>query len=123
MSRTTHDIAPDPGALEALLHGRLGDPFSVLGPHRGKKGTVIRTFQPGATAVEVHPLEKEEADAPLQPIDASGMFGGEVALNGPCSSVSTSRSIHAARSRTSIICTGWSGGARIGPPRSARRGQ
>jgi 1,4-alpha-glucan branching enzyme len=78
LSRTTHDIAPDPGALEALLRGRLGDPFSVLGPHRGKHGTVIRTFQPGATAVEVHPLKKEDSTETLQPLHPSGMFGGEV---------------------------------------------
>jgi hypothetical protein len=78
LSRTTHDIAPDPGALEALLRGRLGDPFSVLGPHRGRHGTVIRTFQPGAKTVEVHPLQKEEVSEPLQPIHPSGVFGGEV---------------------------------------------
>ena len=39
------DIAPDAGTMDALLHGRLGDPFSVLGHHRGPKGTLIRTFQ------------------------------------------------------------------------------
>jgi 1,4-alpha-glucan branching enzyme len=78
LSRTTHDIAPDPGALEALLRGRLGDPFSLLGPHRGKKGTVIRTFQPGATSVEVHPLQKDDSTEALQAIHPSGMFSGEV---------------------------------------------
>ncbi|WP_395014695.1 1,4-alpha-glucan branching protein GlgB [Dongia sp.] len=78
MSRTTHDVAPDPGALEALLRGRLGDPFSLLGPHRGRHGTVIRTFQPGAKAVEVHPLQKDEATETLQPLHPSGVFGGEV---------------------------------------------
>jgi 1,4-alpha-glucan branching enzyme len=50
----------------------------VLGPHRGKKGTVIRTFQPGAKSVEVHPLHKDESNAPLQPLHPSGVFGGEV---------------------------------------------
>jgi 1,4-alpha-glucan branching enzyme len=78
LSRTTHDIAPDPGALEALLRGRLGDPFSLLGPHRGKKGTVIRTFQPGAKAVEVHPLQKDDSTEALEPIHQSGVFVGEV---------------------------------------------
>ena len=37
------DIAPDSGTMDALVHGRLGDPFSVLGPHRGKRGTVSAT--------------------------------------------------------------------------------
>jgi 1,4-alpha-glucan branching enzyme len=78
LSRRTHDVAPDPGALEALLRGRLGDPFSLLGPHRGKKGTVIRTFQPGAKAVEVHPVEKQDVTQPLQPVHQSGVFVGEV---------------------------------------------
>ncbi len=78
MSRTTYDVAPDPGAIEALLRGRLDDPFSVLGPHRGKTGTVIRTFQPGATSVEVHPVQKDESNEPLQSLHPSGVFGGEV---------------------------------------------
>jgi len=36
-----------------LLEGRLSDPFAVLGPHRTAEGPVVRTFQPGAKAVEV----------------------------------------------------------------------
>jgi 1,4-alpha-glucan branching enzyme len=78
LSRTTHDIAPDPGAIDALVRGRLGDPFSVLGPHRGKHGTVIRTFQPGAKAVEIAPLKNEDTAEKLEPIHPSGVFGGEV---------------------------------------------
>jgi len=78
LSRTTHDIKPDPNAIDALLRGRLGDPFSVLGPHRGRHGTVIRTFQPGAKAVEVHPLQKEDVTERLEPLHPSGVFGGEV---------------------------------------------
>ena len=45
------------GALDALLNGSAGDPFSVLGPHdvtvEGRPAIVIRTLQPGALAVDV----------------------------------------------------------------------
>ncbi|GGI20970.1 1,4-alpha-glucan branching protein GlgB [Oxalicibacterium faecigallinarum] len=38
---------------DALLQGRLGDPFAFLGPHATGKDITIRTFQPGAAAVHV----------------------------------------------------------------------
>jgi 1,4-alpha-glucan branching enzyme len=78
LSRTSPDIAPDSGTIEALLQGRLGDPFAVLGPHRGRHGTVIRTFQPGAKAVAVESPKAADAPAPLAPLHPSGVFGGEV---------------------------------------------
>ncbi len=37
----------------AAVAGDLPDPFAVLGPHSATKGTVVRTFQPGAEEVEV----------------------------------------------------------------------
>lgn len=39
-------------AAEAMM-GRLTDPFSLLGPHGSEQGTVVRTFQPDAEAVEL----------------------------------------------------------------------
>lgn len=39
--------------LGALTHGRLGDPFSFLGPHRAGDKTVVRTYQPGAVGVRL----------------------------------------------------------------------
>ncbi|PNQ34090.1 1,4-alpha-glucan-branching protein, partial [Ralstonia solanacearum] len=42
----------DRNALDALTHGRLGDPFAVLGPHRLETADgpfqVVRAFHPGA---------------------------------------------------------------------------
>jgi len=38
-------------AIEALVQGRQGDPFSLLGPHREGEGWVIRALLPGALAV------------------------------------------------------------------------
>lgn len=44
-------LAPDVAA--ALAQGQWGDPFSVLGPHRGRVGRYLRVFMPGARAVAV----------------------------------------------------------------------
>ena len=45
--------------VDALTHGRLGDPFAVLGPHRldTEDGTrwVVRAFYPGARRVQGRP--------------------------------------------------------------------
>ncbi|TFV96571.1 1,4-alpha-glucan branching protein GlgB [Oxalobacteraceae bacterium OM1] len=39
--------------IDAVLHGRLADPFALFGPHPAGGRVVIRTFQPGALAVDV----------------------------------------------------------------------
>ena len=44
---------PDRVALDLLVHGRLNDPFSVLGPHQTAQGRAIRAYYPGADGVEV----------------------------------------------------------------------
>jgi 1,4-alpha-glucan branching enzyme len=42
------------GAIRAIVEGRHGDPFAVLGPHpAGDGATVVRTFMPNARAVQV----------------------------------------------------------------------
>ena len=38
--------------IEALAEARHGDPFTVLGPHDTPTGRIVRTFLPGARAVE-----------------------------------------------------------------------
>ncbi|NDJ84732.1 MAG: 1,4-alpha-glucan branching enzyme, partial [Chloroflexi bacterium] len=43
-----------PGAIESLVNGDHGDPFSLLGPHQVDPETLsIRTFQPAAAAMQV----------------------------------------------------------------------
>ncbi|PRD38857.1 UNVERIFIED_CONTAM: glgB [Trichonephila clavipes] len=57
----------------ALVEGRHGDPFAVLGPHHDGKRLVLRVFQPGAEqvwALTPDPLE-------LQAL-GQGLFAGEV---------------------------------------------
>lgn len=68
----------DRGMVDALLSGRLPDPFALLGPHRAGEGVIIRTFQPGARAVDV--LAGNGGDAQAEVIESlvnihlSGLF-------------------------------------------------
>ncbi|HKV84004.1 MAG TPA: 1,4-alpha-glucan branching protein GlgB [Ktedonobacterales bacterium] len=47
----------DRGNIEALVHGRHGSPFDILGPHTGVIGGqpvwIVRAFLPGASAVSL----------------------------------------------------------------------
>ena len=43
----------DHGAVQALIDGRHGDPFAVLGPHGAPDAPLVRTLQPGADAVDL----------------------------------------------------------------------
>src|SRR5487761_278398 len=55
----------DYGAIEALVAGRHGAPFDVLGRHvtmlEGERVTIIRAFVPGATAMWVAPQPSHSA--------------------------------------------------------------
>ncbi|HEV2622987.1 MAG TPA: 1,4-alpha-glucan branching protein GlgB [Frateuria sp.] len=66
----------DPGAIEALLQARHGDPFSVLGPHGAGGERMVRTLQPGAQAVEAIDAQGHVLAA-LAPV-ADGLFAGAV---------------------------------------------
>lgn len=58
-------------AIEALVQGRHGDPFTLLGPHDG----LVWSFQPGADEmVAVSP--EGEILAKLERRDAAGVFAG-----------------------------------------------
>ena len=65
-----------PGAAEALLHARHGDPFAVLGPHQVDGRRVVRTLQPGAHRAEAIDAQGQVL-APLEPV-ADGLFAGVV---------------------------------------------
>ena len=64
--------------IEALVAGRDGDPFALLGPH----GAVIRTLQPGAEAITVVAHEDGAVLARLEPVHPAGLFAGESARPG-----------------------------------------
>ncbi|MFW5680039.1 MAG: 1,4-alpha-glucan branching protein GlgB [Pseudomonadota bacterium] len=64
----------DGGTIRAIVEGRHGDPFAVLGRH----GTLLRTFQPGAAQVRV--LDQgSRVLGELQRIDPAGLFEGTLA--------------------------------------------
>jgi 1,4-alpha-glucan branching enzyme len=70
--------APDPGAVEAIVRARHGDPFAVLGPHEVAGGCAIRSFLPGAIKVEVLSRESGQKLGDLQLIEAAGLWSGLV---------------------------------------------
>jgi 1,4-alpha-glucan branching enzyme len=72
----------DFSAIEALVRGRLSDPFTFLGPHDMPQGHVVRTFQPGAKSVEVLARASGDLLGQLAP-SASGLFSGLISSAEP----------------------------------------
>lgn len=71
MAEISHEEA------EALVTGRHGDPFSILGAHQRPGGWLIRAFEPGAETLEALPLEEEGSPLLLTPVEGSaGLFEG-----------------------------------------------
>ena len=66
-----------------LLEGRLTDPFGFLGAHEAGVGRVVRTFQPGASSVEVLARKDGCRLAVLQPVGDAGLFSGVLAETVP----------------------------------------
>ncbi|MCP1171441.1 1,4-alpha-glucan branching protein GlgB [Ralstonia chuxiongensis] len=65
--------------VDALTHGRLGDPFAVLGPHRvdTDDGTrwVVRAFYPGARRVQAIDA-RGQIITEMTPVGRTGLFHG-----------------------------------------------
>jgi 1,4-alpha-glucan branching enzyme len=72
------DVPGDAGvplqAVEALVTGRHGDPFAILGPHTTPDGDCVRAFLPGATAVEVLPATQDEPASAATCVHPAGLF-------------------------------------------------
>jgi 1,4-alpha-glucan branching enzyme len=67
----------DSDAVTALIEGRHGDPFALLGMHGGgDEPLVVRTFQPGARAVRV--LTGERIVTELEQTHPVGFFEGPI---------------------------------------------
>ncbi len=73
------DHQPDPGAIQAVVHARHGDPFAVLGPHPTASGTAIRAFVPDADSVEVVARDTGLKLGNLTRVDDAGFWSGCVA--------------------------------------------
>ncbi|WP_165218878.1 1,4-alpha-glucan branching protein GlgB [Affinirhizobium pseudoryzae] len=68
----------DREALNALVEGRHGDPFSILGPHPVQGATIIRTFLPGAEGVEIVNRDTGRVDTKMHAIHPGGVFAAAV---------------------------------------------
>ncbi|WP_442970635.1 1,4-alpha-glucan branching protein GlgB [Roseomonas sp. USHLN139] len=70
-----------PEAMAALVEGRHGDPFALLGPQQGPDGQGwLRVLLPGAKAVSA---VAGDAVAPLSPTHAGGLFEGPLPAGTP----------------------------------------
>jgi 1,4-alpha-glucan branching enzyme len=71
----TNTRGPATEAIKAVVAGRHSDPFSVLGPHAQRDGSVgISTFAPDADTVEVIDAANGSAVVALEKIHADGFF-------------------------------------------------
>ncbi len=62
----------NPGEISAIVEGRHGDPFAILGRH----GDEVRVYLPGADAVEV--IDRTGvSEGKLQPVHPAGFFVGQ----------------------------------------------
>ncbi|MDP9812241.1 1,4-alpha-glucan branching enzyme [Rhizobium tibeticum] len=66
-------------ALQDLVEGRHGDPFSILGPHQYGDLTVIRALLPAAISVDVVEVGTNRVLTRLETIHAGGLFAGAIA--------------------------------------------
>jgi 1,4-alpha-glucan branching enzyme len=69
--------------LNALVDGRHGDPFSILGRHQYGELTVMRALLPGALSVEVVERDSGRILAALENIHAGGLFAGVIGSTAP----------------------------------------
>jgi 1,4-alpha-glucan branching enzyme len=65
----------DTAAIAALVEGRHGDPFALLGPHAVEGRRVVRTLQPGALGVELIDGQGRPV-AELRRVHDGGLFAG-----------------------------------------------
>ncbi|MEW5421077.1 1,4-alpha-glucan branching protein GlgB [Amorphus sp. 3PC139-8] len=64
--------------IDAIVAGRHGDPFSVLGPHRVDGRWEVRAFLPGARSVAVISPEADRELGGLEQIHPDGLFVGTI---------------------------------------------
>ncbi|MBY5368529.1 1,4-alpha-glucan branching protein GlgB [Rhizobium leguminosarum] len=66
-------------ALWALIEGRHGDPFSILGPHESGGMTIVRVYLPGAEAVDLIDATSGREVTPFSIVHPSGLFAAAAA--------------------------------------------
>ncbi|WP_137156764.1 1,4-alpha-glucan branching protein GlgB [Rhizobium sp. FKL33] len=70
--------AIDPHAVAALMDGRHGDPFSILGKHRIGEQTVLRALLPGAMRVDILDADTGAEIGQAELVHAGGLFAGPI---------------------------------------------
>lgn len=64
---------PDRRDIDAIVHADHADPFSILGLHRVGNLLSLRSFQPGASKVDLVLADKDRP-IPMELIDPAGLF-------------------------------------------------
>ncbi|AHJ62569.1 1,4-alpha-glucan branching enzyme [Granulibacter bethesdensis] len=78
MNALDPDTLIHPDVATAIIHGRHGDPFSVLGVHTTREGVVLRSFQPEATSVVAINPESGQEIATLHRVHGDGIFAARL---------------------------------------------
>ncbi len=65
-------------AVEAIVNAECDDVFAILGPHQEDGKRVVRTFQPGASKVEVLTTSGKGVATELPALHEAGFFAGPV---------------------------------------------
>ncbi len=82
MTETELECGPlDAGEAQAIVEGRHGDPFAVLGPHKHGKDWWVTVFVPGAGRVWLLTGKDKQTEAAPVP-GAPGLFRGRLARKG-----------------------------------------
>ncbi|WP_201861553.1 1,4-alpha-glucan branching protein GlgB [Microvirga soli] len=68
----------EPSSVQALVEGRHGDPFSILGQHPAGGGSIVRVFMPGAKSVEVLRRQTDGEPDRLHLVHGDGLFAGRL---------------------------------------------
>jgi 1,4-alpha-glucan branching enzyme len=73
------DNLPDPGAIDAIVQARHGDPFALLGPHPATRGITVNAFIPNVDSVEVLARDTGLPLGRLKRVHATGFWSGNFA--------------------------------------------
>ena len=66
--------------FQTIVAGDHGDPFAILGMHEEDGDLVVRTFQPGASAVKVVSTDGEDSYGELEAVHPEGLFAGLLSI-------------------------------------------
>jgi 1,4-alpha-glucan branching enzyme len=71
------DNLPGPGAIDAIVQARHGDPFALLGPHPADGGIALNAFIPNVDSVEVLARDTGFSLGHLKRVNDAGFWSGQ----------------------------------------------